>query len=184
MITDKILKDEARIQWLTKNRPPWVREIWGDFNSRTGLSESEFQRCSNGQTVIGYAELSEKAVPKFVEADLEYFERRIFVIRDRDLEDYQGDTFPLESVVPESIEPGVRGVHPGKKAQIGVRLPLDLFFKLNGYAQLTGQSLTDVVIQSLGQFLNQNPVGGMTIEDRVQALERRMQKVEHQLGQG
>ncbi|MEG4043770.1 DUF6009 family protein [Microcoleus sp. Pol17_C1] len=179
-VRDETLVHEAKIVWLVEeeeiSKMPWVRESEVDFCSRKGVSKerlSELQK--EGQILLGTAELKDGAPPTFTEGNYEYFNRRIFTIREKDFEVYKVN-HPLEAVEPLSVEPKLKGLPPSKKSQIAVRVPPSLFSKLKRYVQQTGISQTDVIVSALAKHLDS--VEGVPMIQRILELEKRVDALE------
>jgi hypothetical protein len=177
------LSHENRIQWLVQESdlPLWVRQVPITLVGRKGLDEAERTGIEvHGEKIYGYSELSDAASPEYVDEGVEYFHRRLFVVRELDFQKYAEGVCPSEAAEPLSIEPGVKGISPYKKNQVGVRLPKALMWKLNAYSQLVNSSQTDIILQALEEYLNK-PLKQKPIEDRVSKLEQRMNNIEQHL---
>jgi len=179
-VRDETLVHEAKIVWLVEeeeiSKMPWVRESEVDFCSRKGVSKERLLELQQeGQILLGAAELKDGAPPSFTEGNHEYFNRRIFTIREKDFEVYKVN-YPLEAVEPLSVEPKLRGLPPSKKSQIAVRVPPSLFSKLKRYVQQTGISQTDVIVSALAKHLDS--VEGVPMIQRILELEKRVDALE------
>lgn len=175
-VREETLVHEAKIVWLVDiSKMPWVRESEGDFCSRKGVSKKRLSELQKGQILVGYAELKDDARPTFTEGNHEYFNRRIFTIREKDFEVYKVD-HPVEAVEPLSVEPKLKGLPPSKKSQIAVRVPPSLFSKLKRYVQQTGLSQTDVIVSALAKHLDS--VEGVPMIQRILELEKRVDALE------
>ncbi|KKD38215.1 hypothetical protein WN50_10120 [Limnoraphis robusta CS-951] len=84
----------------------------------------------------------------------------------------------MEAVEPKTVEPKVKGLSPDRKAQIAVRIPRSLLYKLNRYIQIMGMSQTEIVVSALSQYLD-SPEDVPLIE-RIVKIEERLAKLEGQ----
>ena len=176
----KTLPYETKIVWLhDPNDCPWVREASCDFPTRSGLSQIERKRFdSDEEQLIGYSELDENTPPSFID-DLDgsqHFHRRTFMVRTGDYEAYPKHDCPIEAVDPLSVEAGVLGLSYRKKAQIAVRIPVEVQRKLNSYTQRTGVSQTEVVVEALSAYLGAN--SSTSLIGRIAQLEKRVAVLE------
>lgn len=109
-VKEDALKDEKNIVWLEDlDDYPWVRESSTNFRTKQGISknrQSEIER--GGRKLIGYGELKDDAPSSG------HYERRIFIIRKDDYENYKND-YPTEAVDPLTVEAKILGSYPKKK---------------------------------------------------------------------
>lgn len=178
MPSDNNIEQEKKIVWLDDPKNyPWVREQDRSFKTRQGISKSHQSEIEVREKLIGYAELEDDTPPNSRNESPEYFYRRSFVIRHGDYEVYnRDDYYPMEAVDPLTVEPKTKGLSPGKKAQISVRVPLYILRKLNNHIGKTGMSQTDIVVSALDNYLNSASEIPLiqrivTLEDRVAVLE-------------
>ncbi|WP_203419053.1 DUF6009 family protein [Lyngbya aestuarii] len=175
------LKPEAKIVWLKDmSQYPWVREGMTDFTSKEGISKSRQSKIEMDCELVGYAELEEDAPPSFIDSATgrKYYKRRIFTLRNGDYKNYSDGSYPSEAVESETVEPKVKGLSPGKKAQIAVRIPRSLLQKLNRYIQIMEMSQTEVVVSALSKYLD-SPEDVPLIE-RIVKIEERLAQLEGQ----
>lgn len=176
---DVNLVHESEIVWL---RPPadfpWVREVWTDFPQRNGISQNRLNQLqSNGEILVGYANLHENAVPALVEGGHKHYFRRIFQTRTTDYSAYaNGKTFPIEAVISESIAPKVPGLSPRRKPQIAIRLPQLLFLRLHQHLHQQDQKLTEVVVNALSVYLGESQKP--SLQEQINALAARVAALE------
>ncbi|WP_413160775.1 DUF6009 family protein [Capilliphycus salinus ALCB114379] len=173
------LKPEAKIVWLKDmSQYPWVREGMTDFTSKQGISKS--RQAQIGPELVGYAELEEDAPPGFIDpaTGRKHYYRRIFMLRDGDYKNYNDGTYPSEAVEPETVEPKVKGLSPGKKAQIAVRIPRSLLQKLNRHIQIMEMSQTEVVVSALSKYLDSQE--DIPLIERIVKIEERLAQLEGQ----
>lgn len=180
LATKETLPYETKIVWLHDPKDyPWVREASCDFPTRSGLSQTERKRFdSDREQLIGYSELDENAPASFID-DLDgsqHFYRRTFMVRKGDYEAYPKHDCPIEAVDPLSAEPGVLGLSYRKKAQIAVRIPIEVQRKLNSHTQRTGVSQTEVVVEALKAYLGAS--SSTSLIERIVRLEKRVAALE------
>ena len=63
-----------------------------------------------------------------------------------------------------------------KKAQISIRMPHSLLAQLNGYAEKSGLSKTEVVVRAIANYLGCD--GDASLRQRMGEVERRVSELE------
>lgn len=175
------IKDEVRIVWLRDVLPEWVLQSYTCVETPKGLpNEIHEQHHRNGSRIIGFAELKEDAI--LDERNKGLHCRRLFTLREEDIEKYSGDSYPRGAVVPQSIEAGVRGISPTKKPQITTRIPQEYLWQMNIVSQQVGITETEVILNALKDYLEKE-IQNKSICERVSDLESKIQSLEQEVNQ-
>ncbi len=175
------LKDEVNLIWSSDKNYRFVRVLFKDFLVPFGMPEEEKNFIElNGDILVGYADLRQDVTPSSIRDGKENFQRRIFILRDGDLENFNGNKCPIEGVDPRSLEPGVMGISPIKKSQVAVRIPPELLWKLNSYTQKSGVSQTETVIKALNEHLklSEKLISNHLLEKTIIDLDQRVKALE------
>ena len=175
------IKDEVRIVWLRDVLPEWVIQSYTCVETPTGLPDEIRERLhNNGSRVIGYAELKEDAVPDKRNKGLHC--RRLFTLREEDIEKYSGDSYPTGAVVPQSIVATGRGISPSKKPLIAARIPQEYLWQINIVAQRAGITETEVILNALKDYLEKE-IQSKSASERVSELESKIHSLEQEVDQ-
>lgn len=180
------IKDEVRIVWLRDVLPAWVIQSYACVEAPTGLPDEVRERIhNNGSRVVGFAELKEDAIPDKRNKGLHG--RRLFILREEDIEKYSGDSYPKGAVVPQSIVAKGKGISPSKKPQIATRIPQEYLWQMNIVAQRAGITETEVILNALKDYLEKE-IQSKSVSERVSELESKIhsleQEVAHQRNSG
>lgn len=175
------IKDEVRIVWLRDVLPEWVIQTYFCVKTTTGLPESTREQIhKNGSRIIGFAELKDEAI--FDKRNSGLHCRRLFILKEKDIENYSGDSYPTGAVVPQSIEAGISGISPSKKPQIAAKIPQEYLWQMNIVAGQAGVTETEVILNALKDYLEKK-IQGKSVLERVNDLESRIHSLESEMNQ-